>query len=133
MDSVLYSYNGGFALEGMTTRDSASTIPRATIRFVQCHNQRRQGCRNGNAKHSGQLGSRSSTPSNTSLFLILYEDMSHNSATAGWERVEDKYYRTIQLYSALWDPDFDLSDYIVAGAPYGGALGSSPREQPFRC
>ncbi|KAG0131707.1 vacuolar sorting-associated protein 16 (Vps16) [Tuber indicum] len=48
--------------------------------------------------------------------------MSHTSATAGWERVEDKYYRTIQLYSALWDPDFDLSDYIVVGAPYGGAL-----------
>ncbi|CUS14045.1 unnamed protein product [Tuber aestivum] len=48
--------------------------------------------------------------------------MSHNSATTGWERVEDKYYRTIQLYSALWDPDFDLSDYIVVGAPYGGAL-----------
>lgn len=111
-------------------------VSRATIRFVECHNQRQEG-RDANAKNSGQLGSRSSTPSNTSrlpLFLILYEDMSHNSATAGWERVEDKYYRTIQLYSALWDPDFDLSDYIVAGAPYGGALGSSPpHEQPLQC
>jgi hypothetical protein len=50
--------------------------------------------------------------------------MSHKPATAGWERVEDKYYRTTLLYSALWDSEFDLSDYIVVGAPYGGALGN---------
>lgn len=49
--------------------------------------------------------------------------MTTNSATAGWEQVEDKYYRKILQYSSLWDADFDLSDYIVAGAPYGGALG----------
>ncbi|KAL0634996.1 Vacuolar protein sorting-associated protein 16 [Maublancomyces gigas] len=48
--------------------------------------------------------------------------MTTDSATAGWEQVEDKYYRKILLYSTLWDADFDLSDYIVAGAPYGGAL-----------
>lgn len=49
--------------------------------------------------------------------------MTTDSATAGWEQVEDKYYRKILLYSALWNANFDLSDYIVAGAPYGGALG----------
>ncbi|KAH8154271.1 uncharacterized protein LAJ45_02039 [Morchella importuna] len=48
--------------------------------------------------------------------------MTTSSATAGWEQVEDKYYRKILQYSSLWDTDFDLSDYIVAGAPYGGAL-----------
>lgn len=53
----------------------------------------------------------------------LHHDMTTDSATAGWEQVEDKYYRKILLYSTLWGADFDLSDYIVAGAPYGGALG----------
>lgn len=57
--------------------------------------------------------------------------MTTNSATAGWEQVEDKYYRKILLYSALWDADFDLSDYIAAGAPYGGALGKQALSQLF--
>ncbi|KAI1661637.1 vacuolar protein sorting-associated protein 16 [Daldinia decipiens] len=42
--------------------------------------------------------------------------------TAGWERVGDKFYRKTQLYTAIFDQDLDLDNYIVAGAPYGGAV-----------
>ena len=43
--------------------------------------------------------------------------------TAGWERVGDRFYRKTQLYTAIFDQDLDLENYIVAGAPYGGAPG----------
>ncbi|KAI1082357.1 vacuolar protein sorting-associated protein 16 [Whalleya microplaca] len=42
--------------------------------------------------------------------------------TAGWERVGDRFYRKTQLYTAIFDQDLDLDNYIVAGAPYGGAV-----------
>lgn len=45
------------------------------------------------------------------------------SPTAGWEKVGDKFYRKTQLYTAVFDQDLDLDNYIVAGAPYGGAIG----------
>jgi vacuolar protein sorting-associated protein 16 len=43
--------------------------------------------------------------------------------TAGWERIGDRFYRKIQLYTAVFDRDLELDNYIVAGAPYGGAIG----------
>jgi hypothetical protein len=43
--------------------------------------------------------------------------------TAGWEKVGDRFYRKTQLYTAVFDQDLDLDNYIVAGAPYGGAIG----------
>ena len=43
--------------------------------------------------------------------------------TADWEKVGDRYYRKIQLYTAVFDHDLELENYIVAGAPYGGAIG----------
>lgn len=42
--------------------------------------------------------------------------------TAGWEKVGDRYYRKTQLYTAVFDQDLDLDNYIVTGAPYGGAV-----------
>lgn len=45
--------------------------------------------------------------------------------TAGWESVDKRWFRKIQLYTAVYDQDLDLDNYIVAGAPYGGALGAS--------
>ncbi|KAL7272754.1 Vacuolar protein sorting-associated protein 16 [Rhizina undulata] len=48
--------------------------------------------------------------------------MSITSATQGWERVEDKFYRKILLYSGIFDSDLDLSEYVITGAPFGGAL-----------
>ena len=46
-----------------------------------------------------------------------------SNPTADWERVADKYYRKVKLYDAIFDQDLELENYIVAGAPYGGALG----------
>lgn len=55
--------------------------------------------------------------------------------TAGWEQVGDRFYRKTQLYTAVFDQDLDLDNYIVAGAPYGGAVGtaipSSHASPPF--
>jgi hypothetical protein len=42
---------------------------------------------------------------------------------AGWEKVGDQFYRKIQLYESIFDPDLELENYFVAGAPYGGAIG----------
>ncbi|KAK0623469.1 Vps16, N-terminal region-domain-containing protein [Immersiella caudata] len=47
-------------------------------------------------------------------------DVTH--PTAGWEQVGERYYRKIQLYTQVFDLDLDLDSFIVAGAPYGGAL-----------
>ncbi|KAK3333321.1 Vps16, N-terminal region-domain-containing protein [Cercophora scortea] len=47
-------------------------------------------------------------------------DVAH--PTAGWEQVGERFYRKIQLYTQVFDQDLDLDNYIVAGAPYGGAL-----------
>jgi hypothetical protein len=46
-----------------------------------------------------------------------------SNPTADWEKVGDRYYRKIQLYTAVFDQDLELENYIVAGAPYGGAIG----------
>ena len=43
--------------------------------------------------------------------------------TADWEKVGDRFYRKIQLYTAVFDQDLELENYLVAGAPYGGAIG----------
>jgi hypothetical protein len=45
--------------------------------------------------------------------------------TADWEKVGDKFYRKIQLYTAVFDQDLELENYLVTGAPYGGAIGES--------
>ncbi|KAK0711397.1 Vps16, N-terminal region-domain-containing protein [Lasiosphaeris hirsuta] len=42
--------------------------------------------------------------------------------TAGWEQVGERFYRKTQLYTEVFDQDLDLDNYIVAGAPYGGAI-----------
>lgn len=45
--------------------------------------------------------------------------------TADWERVGDRYYRKVKLYDAVFDQDLELENYVIAGAPYGGAIGRS--------
>ena len=44
-------------------------------------------------------------------------------ATAGWERIGDRFYRKIELYRDVFDPDLELENYTVSGAPYSGAVG----------
>jgi hypothetical protein len=43
--------------------------------------------------------------------------------TANWEKVGDKFYRKVQLYTAVFDQDLELENYNLAGAPYSGAVG----------
>ena len=50
--------------------------------------------------------------------------MEPSHPTAGWETVGGKLFRKSQLYTAVFDQDLELDNYIVAGAPYGGALGA---------
>ena len=47
-----------------------------------------------------------------------------SSPTLDWERVGDSFYRKVKLYEAVFDQDLELENYIVAGAPYGGAIGT---------
>lgn len=42
---------------------------------------------------------------------------------ADWERVGDHFYRKSRVYDAVFDEDVELENYVVAGAPYGGAIG----------
>lgn len=48
---------------------------------------------------------------------------SQANPTAEWERVGSKFYRKIQLYTAVFDQDLELENYVLAGAPCGGAIG----------
>ena len=63
----------------------------------------------------------------TTLGLAIVDHLdlmaSATAPTADWEAVSDTFYRKVQLYTALWDADFNLNDYFLRGAPYGGALG----------
>lgn len=43
--------------------------------------------------------------------------------TADWEKVGTRFYRKVQLYTAVFDQDLELENYLVAGAPYSGAVG----------
>ncbi|PHH63476.1 hypothetical protein CDD81_5757 [Ophiocordyceps australis] len=43
-------------------------------------------------------------------------------ARADWESVGDKWFRKTQQYTAVFDQDLDLDNFIIAGALYAGAL-----------
>lgn len=43
--------------------------------------------------------------------------------TADWDRIGDRFYRKVQLYTGVFDPDLELENYVIAGAPYSGAVG----------
>ncbi|TKA29238.1 hypothetical protein B0A50_03748 [Salinomyces thailandicus] len=42
--------------------------------------------------------------------------------TDDWRRVGDRFYRQTQLYTSVFDPDLELENYVVTGAPYSGAV-----------
>ena len=49
--------------------------------------------------------------------------MTSTNPRAGWEKIGNQFYQKVQLYESIFDPDLELGNYLVAGAPYGGALG----------
>ncbi len=53
-------------------------------------------------------------------------------AKAEWERVGERWFRKTQQYTSIFDESLDLDTYIVAGAPYAGALGTST-PLPYLC
>ena len=46
-----------------------------------------------------------------------------SSPTADWEKVGESFFRKTQIYTGVFDDDLELGNYVLAGAPYGGALG----------
>ena len=48
--------------------------------------------------------------------------MTSSNPIAGWDKVGDQFYRRVQLYDAIFDEELELENYLVAGAPYSGAL-----------
>ena len=52
--------------------------------------------------------------------------MAPKNPLANWEKVGDSFYRKIPVYDAIFDEDVELENYIVVGAPYGGAIGKTP-------
>ncbi|KAL3432443.1 Vps16, N-terminal region-domain-containing protein [Aspergillus tetrazonus] len=48
--------------------------------------------------------------------------MAPSNPLANWERLGSSFYRKVPLYSSVFGEDVELENYIVAGAPYGGAI-----------
>ena len=48
--------------------------------------------------------------------------MSTQNPRAGWEKLDNQFYRKFQLYEQVFDPDLELENYHIAGAPYSGAI-----------
>ncbi|KAJ5719243.1 hypothetical protein N7493_007698 [Penicillium malachiteum] len=48
--------------------------------------------------------------------------MAPSNPLANWEKLGDSFYRKIPVYDAIFEDDVELENYIVAGAPYGGAI-----------
>lgn len=53
-------------------------------------------------------------------------------ATFGWERIGDRFYRKTELYRDIFDPDLELENFTVTGAPFSGAVGKHPFMQALR-
>jgi len=49
--------------------------------------------------------------------------MSFSNPTLDWERCGDSFYRKTKVYDALFDQDLELENYVIAAAPFGGAIG----------
>jgi hypothetical protein len=52
--------------------------------------------------------------------------MQVSKPTADWEKVGNKFYRKVLLYKEVFDPDLELENYKIVGAPYSGAVGRPP-------
>ena len=59
------------------------------------------------------------------MWTTRADEMTTSNPRTGWEKVGDQFYRKVPLYESIFDQDLELENYLVAGAPYGGALGKS--------
>jgi hypothetical protein len=48
--------------------------------------------------------------------------MAPSNPLANWERLGSSFYRKVPIYYSVFGEDVELENYIVAGAPYGGAI-----------
>jgi hypothetical protein len=48
--------------------------------------------------------------------------MASTKPTANWEKLGSRFYRKVPLYTAVFDADLELQNYLIAGAPYSGAV-----------
>lgn len=75
---------------------------------------------------------RHGTASSTDAPTTAADEMS--KPTASWERVGDRFYRKVQLYTSIFDQDLELENYVLAGAPLSGAVGGqsqcTPQQSP---
>ena len=44
--------------------------------------------------------------------------------TADWDTCGDTFYRKIKLYEDIFDRNLELENYVIGGAPFGGAVGT---------
>jgi hypothetical protein len=51
---------------------------------------------------------------------------------ANWEKIGDSFYRKIAVYDAIFEDEVELENYLVAGAPYGGAIGKPGAVDVFK-
>ncbi|KKK27329.1 hypothetical protein P175DRAFT_0529206 [Aspergillus ochraceoroseus IBT 24754] len=59
--------------------------------------------------------------------------MAPSNPLANWERLGSSFYRKVPVYYSVFDEDVELENYIVAAAPYGGAIALHRDEsKPFR-
>ncbi|KAF1815594.1 vacuolar protein-like protein sorting vps16 [Eremomyces bilateralis CBS 781.70] len=58
--------------------------------------------------------------------------MSASKPMSGWDKVGDRFYRKVQLYTAVFDTELELENYLVAGAPYSGALAFHRNENKLQ-
>ena len=60
--------------------------------------------------------------------------LENTNPTSDWERVGDRFYRKTKIYEGVFDPDLELENYLVAAAPFAGAIGRrTPRNQTEPC
>lgn len=59
--------------------------------------------------------------------------MAPSNPLSNWEKIGDSFYRKVRIYDAIFDEDIELENYLVAGAPYGGAIALYRDEsEPYR-
>ena len=46
--------------------------------------------------------------------------------TQDWQKVGDRFYRKVELYTSVLDQEIELENYLISGAPYSGAVGTGP-------